>query len=152
MPIRVAESIPTGAPTSSTWAATRCATSWSPTRATGARSSTPTACGGTRSAPCPPWPPPARTARRAPTGPAAAVASVLYLDHPREDGQWVPSRHGGREDLDAIAFLQEANATAYKRAPGIVMIAEESTSFPGVTRSTESGGLGFGFKWNMGWM
>ncbi|HJB11110.1 MAG TPA: 1,4-alpha-glucan branching protein GlgB [Candidatus Brachybacterium merdavium] len=81
-----------------------------------------------------------------------AVASMLYLDYSREDGQWVPNRHGGREDLDAIAFLQEANATAYKRAPGIVMIAEESTSFPGVTRSTESGGLGFGFKWNMGWM
>src|SRR5690625_6596253 len=77
---------------------------------------------------------------------------MLYLDYSREDGQWVPNRHGGREDLDAIAFLQEANATAYKRAPGIVMIAEESTSFPGVTRSTESGGLGFGFKWNMGWM
>ena len=81
-----------------------------------------------------------------------AVASMLYLDYSREDGQWAPNRHGGREDLDAIAFLQEANATAYKRAPGIVMIAEESTSFPGVTRSTESGGLGFGFKWNMGWM
>ena len=81
-----------------------------------------------------------------------AVASMLYLDYSREEGQWVPNRHGGREDLDAIAFLQETNATAYKRAPGIVMVAEESTSFPGVTRSTESGGLGFGFKWNMGWM
>ena len=81
-----------------------------------------------------------------------AVASMLYLDYSREDGQWEPNRHGGREDLEAIAFLQETNATAYKRAPGIMMIAEESTSFPGVTRSTDSGGLGFGFKWNMGWM
>ncbi|ASK64804.1 1,4-alpha-glucan branching enzyme [Brachybacterium avium] len=81
-----------------------------------------------------------------------AVASMLYLDYSREDGQWVPNRHGGREDLESIAFLQEATATAYKRAPGIVMIAEESTSFPGVTRPTDAGGLGFGFKWNMGWM
>ena len=81
-----------------------------------------------------------------------AVASMLYLDYSREDGQWVPNRHGGREDLENIAFLQETTATAYKRAPGIVMIAEESTSFPGVTRPTETGGLGFGFKWNMGWM
>ncbi|MCW1806215.1 1,4-alpha-glucan branching protein GlgB [Brachybacterium squillarum] len=81
-----------------------------------------------------------------------AVASMLYLDYSREEGQWVPNVHGGREDLEAIAFLQEANATAYKRAPGIVMIAEESTSFPGVTRPTDAGGLGFGFKWNMGWM
>lgn len=81
-----------------------------------------------------------------------AVASMLYLDYSREEGQWVPNAHGGREDLESIAFLQEANATAYKRAPGIVMIAEESTSFPGVTRPTDAGGLGFGFKWNMGWM
>ncbi|PWH05607.1 1,4-alpha-glucan branching enzyme [Brachybacterium endophyticum] len=81
-----------------------------------------------------------------------AVASMLYLDYSRDDGQWVPNREGGREDLESIAFLQETNATAYKRAPGIVMIAEESTSFPGVTRPTDAGGLGFGFKWNMGWM
>ncbi|GAA1487303.1 1,4-alpha-glucan branching protein GlgB [Brachybacterium sacelli] len=81
-----------------------------------------------------------------------AVASMLYLDYSREDGQWIPNRHGGREDLENIAFLQEATATATKRAPGIVMIAEESTSFPGVTRGTDTGGLGFGFKWTMGWM
>ncbi|MDO5645987.1 MAG: 1,4-alpha-glucan branching protein GlgB [Dermabacter sp.] len=81
-----------------------------------------------------------------------AVASMLYLDYSREDGQWVPNEFGGRENLETIAFLQEVNATAYKRAPGIVMIAEESTSFPGVTRATDQGGLGFGFKWNMGWM
>ncbi|MFC7458332.1 1,4-alpha-glucan branching protein GlgB [Brachybacterium sp. GCM10030267] len=81
-----------------------------------------------------------------------AVASMLYLDYSREDGQWVPNQYGGREDLESIAFLQEATATASKRAPGIVMIAEESTSFPGVTASTDTGGLGFDFKWNMGWM
>ncbi|WP_350349683.1 1,4-alpha-glucan branching protein GlgB [Agromyces sp. G08B096] len=81
-----------------------------------------------------------------------AVASMLYLDYSRADGEWVPNIHGGREHLEAIAFLQEATATAYKRNPGIVMIAEESTSWPGVTASTSSGGLGFGYKWNMGWM
>jgi 1,4-alpha-glucan branching enzyme len=81
-----------------------------------------------------------------------AVASMLYLDYSREEGQWRPNRLGGRENLEAISFLQEVNATAYKRAPGIVMIAEESTAFPGVTRPTASGGLGFGLKWNMGWM
>jgi len=81
-----------------------------------------------------------------------AVASMLYRDYSRQDGQWVPNVHGGRENLEAISFLQEVNATAYKRNPGIVMIAEESTSWPGVTRSTDAGGLGFGLKWNMGWM
>ncbi|GAB2682253.1 1,4-alpha-glucan branching protein GlgB [Thalassiella azotivora] len=81
-----------------------------------------------------------------------AVASMLYLDYSREDGQWVPNRYGGREHLEAIEFLQEFNATAYKRVPGIVTIAEESTAWPGVTRPTHLGGLGFGLKWNMGWM
>ncbi|HET7386095.1 MAG TPA: 1,4-alpha-glucan branching protein GlgB [Nocardioidaceae bacterium] len=81
-----------------------------------------------------------------------AVASMLYLDYSREPGQWTPNAFGGRENLEAVSFLQEMNATAYKRAPGAVTIAEESTSWPGVTRATHLGGLGFGFKWNMGWM
>jgi 1,4-alpha-glucan branching enzyme len=81
-----------------------------------------------------------------------AVASMLYLDYSREDGQWEPNAYGGREDLAAMAFLQEMNATVYRRAPGVVTIAEESTAWGGVTRPTETGGLGFGLKWNMGWM
>ena len=81
-----------------------------------------------------------------------AVASMLYLDYSREDGEWEPNIHGGRENLEAIGFLQEVTATAYKRNPGTVMIAEESTSYTGVTAPTSSGGLGFGLKWNMGWM
>ena len=81
-----------------------------------------------------------------------AVASMLYLDYSRQAGQWRPNVHGGRENLDAIAFLQEANATAYRNCPGIVMVAEESTAWPGVTQPTSAGGLGFGLKWNMGWM
>ena len=81
-----------------------------------------------------------------------AVASMLYLDYSRREGEWEPNVHGGRENLEAIRFLQEVNATAYRNHPGIIMIAEESTSFPGVTARTDQAGLGFGFKWNMGWM
>ncbi|RUS63682.1 1,4-alpha-glucan branching protein GlgB [Pseudorhodobacter sp. E13] len=81
-----------------------------------------------------------------------AVASMLYRDYSREAGQWVPNRDGGRENYEAIALLQNMNITAYGDCPGIMTVAEESTAFPGVSRPVDHGGLGFGFKWNMGWM
>ena len=81
-----------------------------------------------------------------------AVASMLYLDYSRKPGEWVPNEYGGRENLEAIYFMKRCNEVCYERFPGIMTVAEESTAWPGVSRPTYRGGLGFGFKWNMGWM
>jgi 1,4-alpha-glucan branching enzyme len=81
-----------------------------------------------------------------------AVASMLYRDYSRKAGEWVPNEFGGREDLEAVEFLKETNTLIYAREPGVISAAEESTAWPGVSKPTYVGGLGFGFKWNMGWM
>ena len=81
-----------------------------------------------------------------------AVAAMLYRDYSRKEGEWIPNIYGGRENLESIAFLQELRRAIDERCPGAILVAEESTAWPGVTRSPDEGGLGFHYKWNMGWM
>jgi len=81
-----------------------------------------------------------------------AVAAMLYRDYSRAEGEWIPNIHGGRENLETVAFLQELRRSIDARCPGAILVAEESTAWPGVTRPPDQGGLGFHYKWNMGWM
>src|SRR5690606_23224824 len=81
-----------------------------------------------------------------------AVASMLYRDYSRKEGEWIPNVHGGRENLETIGFLRHLNDVVREEVPGALVIAEESTAFPGVSATTAEGGLGFAYKWNMGWM